>query len=120
MEKKCKYCKEVFKDIAGKVFSNHVRWCSKNPNRNNTENIIKATNDAYNRKLGNIKNYLVTCNKCQKEFEVEEREKSFKKATKKFVFYAFLGLFSNLALNYGRKNLKNYLNLPQLAKEPYV
>ncbi len=54
------------------------------------------------------------------DFFSEEREKSFKKATKKFVFYAFLGLFSNLALNYGRKNLKNYLNLPQLAKEPYV
>ncbi len=50
----------------------------------------------------------------------KEREKSFNKAKKGSGFYAFLGLFSDWTLNYGRKNLKNYLNLPQLIREPYV
>ena len=50
----------------------------------------------------------------------KEREASFNKAKKDFRFYAFLGLFSGWALNYGRNNLKNYLNFPQIAKEDYV
>lgn len=54
------------------------------------------------------------------DFFSKERKASFEKAKKKFGFYAFLGLFSNWALNYGRKNLKDYLNLPQLIGEPYV
>jgi HD superfamily phosphodiesterase len=54
------------------------------------------------------------------DFFSKEREQGFKKAGKKFVFYAFLGIFSNWALNYGRKNLKNYLNLPQLIEKFYV
>ena len=29
----CKHCKVLFKDIEGNVFANHVRWCSRNPNR---------------------------------------------------------------------------------------
>ena len=54
------------------------------------------------------------------DFFSKEREQSFKKAKKRFGFYAFLGLFSNWTLNYGRKNLKDYLNLSQLIGEPYV
>ncbi len=54
------------------------------------------------------------------DFFSKEREDSFKKARKDFSFYAFLGLFSNLALKYGRKNIENYLNFPQLAQESYV
>ena len=54
------------------------------------------------------------------DFFSKEREISFKKAIKDFSFYAFLGLFSNWALKYGRTNLKNYLNFPQLAEELYV
>ncbi len=54
------------------------------------------------------------------DFFSKEREISFEKARKKFGFYAFLGLFSDWGLRYGRKNLENYLNFPQLAKELYV
>ena len=50
----------------------------------------------------------------------KKREASFKKARKRFSFYAFLGLFSNWGLKYGRNNIANYLNFPQLAKELYV
>lgn len=54
------------------------------------------------------------------DFFSKEREISFEKASKMFSFYAFLRIFSDWALKYGRKNLKNYLNFPQLAKENYV
>jgi len=54
------------------------------------------------------------------DFFSRQREVSFNKAKKNIVFYAFLGLFSDPALAYGRKNIANYLNFPQLAKEPYV
>ncbi|MCH7641533.1 HD domain-containing protein [Patescibacteria group bacterium] len=54
------------------------------------------------------------------DFFSKEREESFVKARKKYSFYAFLGLFSDWALKYGRSNLKNYLNFPQLAKDKYV
>ena len=54
------------------------------------------------------------------DFFSYEREVSFNKAKKNIVFYAFLGLFSDRALAYGRKNIVNYLNFPQVAKELYV
>ena len=50
----------------------------------------------------------------------KEREVSFEKASKMYIFYAFFRIFSDWALKYGRKNLKNYLNFPQLVKEVYV
>lgn len=54
------------------------------------------------------------------DFFSYERENSFNRAKKNIVFYAFLGLFSNHALAYGRKNIGKFLNFPQLAKESYV
>ena len=53
------------------------------------------------------------------DFFSYEREASFNKVKEKIVFYAFLGLFSDRALSYGRKNIANYLNFPELAKESY-
>ncbi len=54
------------------------------------------------------------------DFFSQEREISFKRVKKDYVFYSFLGLFSDWVLKYGRINLENYLNFPQLAKESYV
>lgn len=54
------------------------------------------------------------------DFFSRERKVDFEKASKMFIFYAFLRIFSDWALKYGRKNLKNYLNFPQLVKEVYV
>ncbi len=54
------------------------------------------------------------------DFFSKEREISFKRVKKDYVFYSFLGLFSDWVLKYGRINLENYLNFPQLAKESYV
>ncbi|OGM08761.1 hypothetical protein A2159_03375 [Candidatus Woesebacteria bacterium RBG_13_34_9] len=54
------------------------------------------------------------------DFFSKERIKSFEKVKKNYFFYTILGFFSNLAIAYGRNNLKKYLNFPQLAKEFYV
>ena len=54
------------------------------------------------------------------DFFSKEREESFKKAKKKVIFYALLGLFSKYALIYGRKNIYNYLNFSEVANESYV
>ena len=54
------------------------------------------------------------------DFFSKEREESFKKAKKKVIFYALLGLFSKYALIYGRKNISNYLNFSEVANESYV
>lgn len=54
------------------------------------------------------------------DFFSKEREVSFEKASKMYIFYAFFRIFSDWALKYGRKNLKNYLNFPQLVKEGNV
>lgn len=38
----CKYCKVEFRNVEGRVHSNHVRWCDQNPTKNNTANISKG------------------------------------------------------------------------------
>ena len=54
------------------------------------------------------------------DFFSRQRENSFKRAKKNITFYAFLGLFSDRALSYGRMHIANYLNFPKLANESYV
>ena len=77
MEKECKYCKVKFQNVVGRVFSNHVRWCDKNPSRNNTENIKLAVAKSMDERYGKLTNFNVVCNKCDKTFVVIERELSF-------------------------------------------
>lgn len=83
----CKHCKQLFENIEGKVFANHVRWCDKNPkDRTNelalrNEKLKKIANDKFGGKFNLFK---VSCNKCNKEFEVREREKLFPKKEKYF------------------------------------
>jgi hypothetical protein len=50
------------------------------------------------------------------DFFNQERVESFNKAKSRFYFYRLLGLFSDWAVNYGRKNLDKYLNFPIAAK----
>ena len=82
----CKYCGKLFKDIEGRVFSNHVRWCDKNPKDRTEEFRLRNEQLKQNiiNKFGELKTYKVTCFKCGKEFEVQEREKLFPKKEKYF------------------------------------
>lgn len=75
----CQHCGTIFENIKGRVFSNHVRWCQSNPNRNNTENIQVAVAQAFDDKLGESTKFQVVCKRCAQPFVVEERAKQFPK-----------------------------------------
>lgn len=77
MERQCKYCDQKFENAAGRWFSNHVRWCDKNPKSSNTENIKLANKKGFDNRLGKITEFNVICNKCGNNFIVNEREKLF-------------------------------------------
>jgi hypothetical protein len=46
--------------------------------------------------------------------------KDFDKSKRYVLFYALVGLISGFGVKYGRSNIADYLNFPQLAKENYV
>lgn len=76
----CKYCKIIFKNIEGKIFSNHVKWCDKNSDIDYDtfiQNLKNGKKNRINKKLGELKKFKVNCNRCNKEFYVTEREKQF-------------------------------------------
>lgn len=72
----CKHCGKEF-NLVGRVFSNHVRWCEKNPNRNNLDNLTKAVQEHFDTIKGKITKFSVKCYKCGKDFFVMERSKNF-------------------------------------------
>lgn len=78
-KRECKHCGQVFVDVNVRWFANHVRWCDKNPTRNDTENLKKANNNYRDKTLGEIKEFQVSCFKCKNNFIVKEREKQHPK-----------------------------------------
>jgi predicted nucleic acid-binding Zn ribbon protein len=85
----CPHCNKEF-ECNGKVFSNHVRWCSENPARQKLagedyQQKMKNINEKrFNLMLGVLKDFTVACSTCGKEFIVQEREKQFPKKDKYF------------------------------------
>jgi hypothetical protein len=74
----CPYCNQEFENIEGRVFSNHVRWCDKNPNRNKSKkNISNGVQKSYDKKQGKLTEFEVVCSRCNKTFKVVEKEKLF-------------------------------------------
>jgi len=80
----CKHCNETISVESSRNFSNHVRWCKKNPSRNNTKNISISKKKRDDEELGKLKSFKVDCKKCGKMFHVVEREKHFPKKEKYF------------------------------------
>lgn len=87
-DRECKHCGKIFKNIEGRVFSNHVRWCNDNPKNPRNEKYRKTLSEkAYKReekKNGKIKSFEVCCNNCGKKFQVKERERKFPSKEKYF------------------------------------
>lgn len=73
----CKYCNNDFDFHTTSEKANHSRWCPKNSKRNNTENLKIAQTKNLIRKFGEYKDFSVICDRCGKDFSVNEREKSF-------------------------------------------
>ena len=82
--RKCKHCDIEFVGSVSE-FANHVRWCDKNPKaiKYKQDNIARGQALGNNR-FGNYKNFAVTCEACNTEFEVKEREKLFPSKEKYF------------------------------------
>lgn len=77
-DRTCKYCDTTTENVHGREFANHVRWCDKNPNRRKgLDKIGNSTKDYWIREFGEFKKYIVSCENCNEQFEVEEREKKF-------------------------------------------
>jgi predicted RNA-binding Zn-ribbon protein involved in translation (DUF1610 family) len=81
VENICPHCGEHLL-MNKRAFANHVRWCKKNPKyeeirKSTVEKVKKALEDKITSEKGEIKKFKVTCAKCGREFEVEEREKDF-------------------------------------------
>lgn len=88
LDRECKWCKTEFKNIEGRVFSNHVRWCDKNTeyDAEKYSKLVTETAKTHNAKRfgGKFKWFEVSCNKCNKSFKVREREHIFPKKGKYF------------------------------------
>jgi len=56
----CKYCLVTFKNLNGKQFSNHVRWCNKNPDSEHN-NPVKCDYCDFTTVKSSIKLHLETC-----------------------------------------------------------
>jgi hypothetical protein len=83
----CKHCEKLFDFDKTADKANHSRWCESNPNISiykNNPNLAKAVQKSKDKKYGEEKNFLVSCDKCTKEFFVIERELSFPSKKKYF------------------------------------
>lgn len=81
----CKHCKCSFDNISIGKFRNHIKWCNKNPKRDQTykhaREICRRTAE---KKFGKFKQFEVICYTCKQRFNVIEREKLFPKKAKYF------------------------------------
>jgi hypothetical protein len=77
IDRTCKHCDQLFKDIEGKVFANHVRWCDKNKTNGDkgSSKLAEAGKKRFDEKLGGKKTFTMQCQRCDKSFDVVEREK---------------------------------------------
>jgi len=84
--RQCKHCNEIFENIEGRKFSNHVRWCLKNPKvaRGTNSHSVGSRKANATRFGGEFKDFEVVCHKCNKKFIVKEREKKFPMKEKYF------------------------------------
>ena len=76
---KCKHCDDSFSFETISEKANHSRWCNKNPKRDSWNKSRGVLN-----KFGQKKTYEVSCESCNKIFQVKEREKLHPQRTQYF------------------------------------
>ncbi len=88
--KRCPHCNLEIHCLNGRGFSNHVRWCTNNPNKyflsgdGFKQKVQKSRQQQENEKLGEVKKFLVVCEICKKSFYVQEHEYVFPTKEKYF------------------------------------
>lgn len=71
----CKHCKNEFEFTRITEKANHSRHCYANPKKLESYlNIKKSLKESYDKKLGEIKDFSVSCESCNNLFVVKERE----------------------------------------------
>lgn len=71
MDRICKHCNGNFSTLSGRVFSNHVKWCDKNPTRGNGSKLAKdGLLEYYDELYGPIKEITKYCKVCNGEYAV--------------------------------------------------
>ena len=86
----CPHCHQTFQNISGRTFSNHVRWCKENPDKDRLsgKKICEKQKESRLRYLdrhdGKLRSFTVICDSCGKQFEVMERERKFPSRNKYF------------------------------------
>ena len=77
----CPYCGEhLYMNV--RSYANHVRWCNKNPNKdemrkNMSKKLVDVASKRRKEENGELREYEVTCEHCGKKFVVMEYEKKF-------------------------------------------
>ena len=66
-DRKCRFCKTLFKDIGGRAFGGHAATCRKNPNyfKNKKKKRTKLIK-TFIEKNGELKQFKVNCHNCKK------------------------------------------------------
>lgn len=81
-EKSCSICGKNLSDMRITDVGNHIKWCKF---RNNPDNrYSQSTKKGNITRFGQYRQYIVTCDKCGKEFNVVQRQKLFPKQQKYF------------------------------------
>lgn len=73
----CKHCNADFDFQSVSQRANHSRWCDKNPkfeNYRSNKKLSDAVKASVVKKYGQEKTYQITCFKCEKLFDIVERE----------------------------------------------
>ena len=75
----CTHCHQTFLDIEGKIFANHVRWCSENKTNGDKGKSKSGSSvrEFHLLRIGQLQDFKVGCEKCGNSFFVREREKNF-------------------------------------------
>ena len=68
MDRICKWCNGTFNELTGKNFSNHVRWCTQNPTRN--EYNKETSRNLAITKYGELREHIKICKTCGSSFVV--------------------------------------------------
>lgn len=84
MIKKCKYCLENIETTSGRSFSNHVRWCDKNPKISHYRKNKNLSSALQKRSALKVKQFNVVCESCDVEFTLNETEKRHARRKKFF------------------------------------
>jgi len=79
----CKHCKKEFDFKSTSEKANHSRWCGYNPDKK-TENVLSALKKRHDEQYGKLTKISVSCDCCEKDFFVEEREYLFPSKKKYF------------------------------------